>query len=401
MPTVLKSGSQVRVGKNVNAEYSVTVDYNGSPTLHVEEKLDATKTKWTYDISIDSGATCNPSGTGEGKPTSITAQSPTAGTYTITAKYYVTFTIDTPVKDSNGNYVYNSDGTQQFTTRTDGPHSGSGSATLNVKDGKFKIRLQPASTHEFPGRSYTKFGVGETGAIVVEKENASDPYTPVFQEATSSDPFSFTLDGGTGPGYTAASQKGSSTISVWATINGQREGPETLGVEVLEPSGIVMKHVASYDTQNAKGMALTSHLRPTTVSFKAVEIIELECPASQGSTNLQPHKRWTSGWAAVGDGNTQTGALVKGPNSANSTCNEFHDFAGVSGTDLHRAPEGKTIWDIPWHYRMNGNSGDGKKFTTVRQVLEIKFTEGLLRFKNIYVTKQNEGPVTFMTLTVQ
>jgi hypothetical protein len=79
----------------------------------------------------------------------------------------LTFTIKTPQKDAQGNYVYDANGNQLFTTRSDCPYTGSGSATLSVKNGKFKIRLEPddkckeTATNK---RSRTRFGLGETGS---------------------------------------------------------------------------------------------------------------------------------------------------------------------------------------------------------------------------------------------
>ncbi|MDR1382584.1 MAG: hypothetical protein LBJ67_01860 [Planctomycetaceae bacterium] len=80
--------------------------------LHAEESLQSTQ--WTYTVSAGFDVIYSPI-SGNGSSVTMTAKSTEAGTYTMTVTFDVTFTIKTPQKDSNGNYVY-SNGIQQFTT---------------------------------------------------------------------------------------------------------------------------------------------------------------------------------------------------------------------------------------------------------------------------------------------
>jgi hypothetical protein len=319
----------------------------------------------------------------------ITAKHANAGTYTITATFNVTFTIKTPQKDSQGNYQYDSNGNQLFTTRTDGPYTGSGSGMLNVKEGKFNVKLQPSSLHQFSGRSYIKFGVGETGTIVVEKENASDPYVPVFEKAESTNLVDFKLNNNnTGPGYIAGVKNGSSVIKVWAKINGTIEGPESIGVSVLQPKTIKFikidenrKKDGTMLSSNEAGAAFRAMIRvlPSEVSFVGITIGEEGCgptvPPPTGAfniylgTGLENHTPW-SHVIPQNFANPLNSNQIELSNNANEGCFAGYDCAYWNMPLASANPSGEFIWDIQWIYKVGNHKGN---ITTIRQrdVLDV------------------------------
>jgi hypothetical protein len=200
----------------------------------------------------------------------------------------LTFTIKTPQKDAQGNYQYDSNGNQLFTTRTDGPYTGSGSATLNVRNGKFEVKIKPEDNFPlFSGDTHgyrNKLGIGEDAAILVFPEAGSED-TVEFYTATSSD---FWISG---TSFEAGSIAKQGTIYVYACINGSTEpdGPETIGITVVEPQGVRQVKLTPVVTGNgwivpipnpdkklylpnycSVAMCVVSYLNPTDVSFNKI-----------------------------------------------------------------------------------------------------------------------------------
>ncbi|MDR0610769.1 MAG: hypothetical protein LBG58_11710, partial [Planctomycetaceae bacterium] len=124
----------------------------------------------------------------------------------ITVTFSLTFTIKTPQKNAQGNYQYDSNGNQLFTTRTDGPYTGSGSATLTVRNGKFEVKIKPdVLIPQYTGDSdgyRNKLGIGEAATILVSFHNVT------FQERECI---------GIGEGYFQGEQDEHHTILNWST----------------------------------------------------------------------------------------------------------------------------------------------------------------------------------------
>ncbi|MDR1384488.1 MAG: hypothetical protein LBJ67_11700 [Planctomycetaceae bacterium] len=356
---------QARVGKNVNATYSATANYNGNPVLHAEESLQSTQ--WTYTVSAGSDVIYSPS-SGNGSSVTMTAKSTEAGTYTMTATFDVTFTIKTPQKDSNGNYVY-SNGVQQFTTRTDGPYTGSGSATLNVKDGKFEVKIKPSVLiPQYSGDTNgyrNKLGIGEeTATILVFPEEDSED-TVVFYTATSSD---FSVSGAS---FDAGAFAKQGTISVYANINGNPEpdGPETIGVTIVEPGGAGMVNLQKKPHPNPPqnpgdayapfvGMETKAYFLPNDVSFSRVEIQEGNIPSSREGyfKQLYPngYDHPEGDWFGISH------------NPIGPYYNEDIATDNVGGGPFYQPPtfeDGSYFqWDIPWFYRVVGHAKSLDKY---------------------------------------
>jgi hypothetical protein len=272
-----------RVGKNVDAIYSVTAGYNGQPTLHAEEKI--TATAWTYTVSPVTDVTISPT-SGNGSSATITAKSVEAGTYGIAVTFEVKFTIT----------KYKADGTVD-STRIDGPYTGSGTFTLSVKNGKFNVFIEPKDM--FIGQRNT-LGIGEPAKVVVEKENVYDP--PVEFDSMEAYENGNTLINVSNSNFVAGYDSGIAKIKVWAKINGVKE-PETIGVSVIEPSGVTFEKVEKIPDPNPTlpqvafaGFRANVYFLPSSVSFLNIEFNEGECPTQLDTgkyfsklRNLLPH----------------------------------------------------------------------------------------------------------------
>jgi hypothetical protein len=354
---------QVRVGKNVNATYSATAGYNGQPTLHAEEEV--TGESWTFSVSSSADVNYNPN-SGNGNSVTVTASSAKAGTYTITVTFSLTFTIKTPQKDTQGNYVYDVNNNQLFTTRSDGPYSGSGSATLNVKDGKFEVKIKPnVLIPQYVGDTdgyRNKLGIGEDATLFVFPEEGSED-TVVFHTATSSD---FWISGASFEAGPIAKQ---GTISVLACINGSAEpdGPETIGISVVEPggAGIVQEphsniwHIHNTGSVGFLGMI---YITPDDVSFHNVTFQERECIGIgmgyfQGEQDEHhPGTSWLSCIVGI-DTTINKRNVLSARDTIQSNVNTRIPYT-----------DGTFTWSIPWRFKYNWYE---KNFTIVNQVETI------------------------------
>jgi hypothetical protein len=393
----------VRVGKNIDATYLATASYNGQPTLYHEETIQSTN--WTYTVSADAGVVYSPTQSGTGNSVTVTAKSAAAGTYTITVTFSLTFTIKTPQKDAQGNYVYDVNNNQLFTTRSDGPYSGSGSATLNVKEGKFKVAIEP--TDLFRGRRNT-LGIGEPAKVVVEKENPSDPsvafhsmevYENTNSEGASTNTNSAdasTLINISAPSFKAGHYNGIAKIKVWATINNVKEGPETIGVSVIEPNGVKMINVQKIPDPRPDNPSLASvgfhakvYLLPNTVSFLYVEINEGECPTERDQ-NKYFSKYRAAGFPIIYTPDKhdecekvgfQAGPSIEKHNESMAT-DEVRSGTCPS-PPIPKAPPFESgsfyQWNIPWYYRVQDQPKNENKKFIVNQRVDMLNNQGHLK----------------------
>ncbi len=346
---------QPRVGKNIAATYSASASYNGTPTLHDEEEV--TGEAWTHTVTASSSdVNYSPTGEQSGNAVGISASSAKAGTYTISVTFSVTFTIKTPVKDSNGNYQYNSDGTQQFTTRTNGPYSGSGSATLNVKNGKFEVKIKPNDLIEqFAGDTNgyrNKVGIGETINVCVFPETGTS-------DSVSFDHVVFNQIQYSQTNFKADDFPGTLALDVYAKVNGFLEGPESIGVTVIEPSGagLVRKigsgvgHTHNTGSVSFYGMC---YLTPGDVSFAAVSVYEDTCPST------------TTGYYTLRYGTPGPVHPLGSANPCDHNIDPYANRRNVFGqdnisSDPHHATqqlpfsEGTFTWTIPWIFQCGTN----------------------------------------------
>jgi hypothetical protein len=353
------SGVETRVGKNVDATYSATAGYNGQPTLHAEEKI--TATTWTYTVSPVNDVTISPT-SGSGSSASITAKSAEAGAYAITVTFEVKFTIT----------KYKEDETVD-STRTE-EYTGSGSATLNVKDGKFKVFIKPDDNFPLYAGDMdgyrNKLGVGEDANIIVEKEDGSAD-TVTFDYATPACSPSITINGSA---IVAGNNSGSEIIQVYAVVNGVTEGPESIGVTVVEPNGIKYKEILRYRnldftspnfppiSPSVRGACFIADMfvTPTDVSFIGVSVGEDTCHSQrEGSLENLPPEEHPSWYFDCTGGNMANGCRV----GVIGNVDQVGFYSYLPGGD------GLKIWDIPWSYK-TATMTDRKVFLTIRQRME-------------------------------
>jgi hypothetical protein len=338
-PTNSTTGEIItQVGKGVNATYTATAGYNGQTTLNVEEEI--TNTVWSYTVDTDSGVVYSPQ-SGTGNSVTVTAKNTVAGTYSITVTFDITFTIKTPVKDSNGNYVYNN-GVQQFTTRTDGPYTESGAAPLNVTNGQLKITLIPSDNFS-PQRSYTTFGLGETGTINVESVPSGQQVTVTYTK--SSDETVCIAEIGA---FTIKRNPGSATITVKAKIgNSTVEEVETYGVAAIAPTGAYQKVESTNplfpSNQVGASYLAETYLLPKYVSFKKLVVRE-------GTTNAVA----TGSLASYNGLRHPVGKYVPiGNGNINDGCKKSESLDIISFYEdlpLDTA-KGTFLWKIPQEYK--------------------------------------------------
>ncbi|MDR2641228.1 MAG: hypothetical protein LBC74_00375, partial [Planctomycetaceae bacterium] len=371
---------QARVGKNVNATYSATARYNGQPTLNREDTIQSTK--WTYSVSSDNKVVYNPK-SGSSDSVMVAAKSAEAGTYTIAFTFEVTFTIKKPVVDGQGKYQYDSNGNQKFDTYTKS-YFGYGSEMLNVKDGRFKVEIKPKEL--FRGRRNI-LGIGELAKVVIDKETPNDPAVEFYYmdvEENINDEGSATLIGINGPDFQAGHYKGTAKIKVWAKINGVKEEKyETIGVSVIEPSGIFMEKLLSISNTSTKGVLVgfrwQTYILPNTVSFSNVEFKEGTCPSETDKDKYwskvfprgceHPESGWTRLFRGITpDKHNQLNSLDK---VGSGVCSQPPKYCAGSFFE----------WDIPWFYRVKGAPENKDKKFIVKHRIDMTNDQGHMTVK--------------------
>lgn len=190
---------------------------------------------------------------------------------------------------------------------------------------------------------------------------------PNAGEWTASGGSPTTLASGTTFDWTAPNRAATVTIKLKVCDN-----ESSIDMNVIEPDGITATKNSeiSYPagTQGA-GMTLTFNYHPMNASFGNVESKEVSGPATNiwgyFKDNFAPADLWhDSGdtFYAIGQDNRDTAT----------------DTAAFSGLP---APwkEGGFEWEIPNHFRVIGEGGDGKEFTIVVQIFSILDTSGRSR----------------------
>ncbi|MEQ8997202.1 MAG: DUF4157 domain-containing protein [Coleofasciculus sp. B1-GNL1-01] len=148
----------------------------------------------------------------------------------------------------------------------------------------------------------------------------------------------------------------------------------SVSMNVIEPNGITGTKT-SEDTYPAgtqgAGMRLNFNFHPKKVSFGNAFIKEIPGPATNISGYFKPYP---------------PASLYHHPNpnfvpiAQDNTLGTLRDHAAFSG---HPAPwkKGGFKWDIPNHFRVKGEGGNGKKFTTVTQAFSISGSDGTSKVK--------------------
>ncbi|MEQ9670400.1 eCIS core domain-containing protein [Coleofasciculus sp. G2-EDA-02] len=153
----------------------------------------------------------------------------------------------------------------------------------------------------------------------------------------------------------------------------------SVSMNVIEPNGITGTKTSEdpypAGTQGA-GMRLNFNFHPKKVSFGNAFILEIPGPATSISGYFKSYR---------------AASLYHHPNpdfvpiAQDNTLGAIRDQAAFSG---YPAPwkKGGFKWDIPNHFRVKGEGGNGKKFTTVTQAFSISGSDGTSK-----VTKAGES----------
>jgi hypothetical protein len=166
---------------------------------------------------------------------------------------------------------------QQFAERTDGPYTGSGSATLNVKAGFFEIKIG-AFDDKVNGnyvRYRNKLGIAEKALVILFPENEDDLVEfSRIDKGTNKNRKNRNLLFGGNLTIDAGNYSGSTVVKVWAKVNGEEEGPESISVTVVEPSSVRIEKIEGskihVNGQASVGFWGITYIYPGNVSFKNI-----------------------------------------------------------------------------------------------------------------------------------
>jgi hypothetical protein len=142
---------KIQFNKYENATFRISCGYNGYPILNEEERI--TKEDWSYSIAYVAGIDCYPM-SGNSDTATITVSGSKEDAHIIPVTMKVKFTI-TKYRQSGG-----------IESTREESYSKNGFIAANITPGKLKIELIPQVV--FKNRSYTTFGIKETGNINVK-----------------------------------------------------------------------------------------------------------------------------------------------------------------------------------------------------------------------------------------
>jgi hypothetical protein len=247
--------------------------------------------------------------------------------------------------------------------------TGSGSGPVQTYDwtakakyelaGEFQVEIKPEDN--FNGNR-SKLGIGEPAEVVVMPPEG-ETYEVIFDsmEIIGNNRMNLsTLNWNhTGNNFVAGDYKGEATIKVWAKVNGEKKGPKTIQVSVLEPTGVkfvkkesklttdvqvnLPNYAASVDAYKFV-IRCWCYIEPQTVSFFAIKVRERQSIGiATGSqipwTNfVHPEWQYTLG---IFKNKEKLGNLVNG---GDKECDE----AGFARPWRQRL--GDITYSIPWQY---------------------------------------------------
>jgi hypothetical protein len=267
------------------------------------------------------------------------------------------------------------------TTRDATPRAPSRYYDCAVSAGKYLLLSQVSCIP--PGNTNldrTTLGVGENVSVYF---NPQPPVGVVWTATAGS-----LAGGGNLVVLTAPGAAGDATVT--ATV---RSAKLSIDFSVLEPTGFDHADITSTFSYgvgvSGAGMHLNVYLAPTTVSFNAVQILEVGQPASDISGYFtQP------GHAPLGHGSAQ-GANVWQPVQCDNQIGNGFDNAAYSGMPGPWTPGGGFKWHIPVLWKVG--SGSSHSLTSWDQVFSLqpdgtftvsKFGHSVTRTINDAITTQ-------------
>jgi hypothetical protein len=270
-PTDSSFNVKLQFGTAEQGTYRISGGYNGTPILHSEETI--IKTSWTYKITPNNDVNCSPQ-EGTSAIAIITASSSKVGIHTVTITMKVEFTIEKNVPGG------------QTTTRTE-TYSKDGSIIVNITSGKLKVIIDPSD--DFRGRSYTNFGISESGGIKIEYVDAQhlEPQDPSVE---SSDRNICRINGTMN--FQMRGKSGTLTLRAKAKDpnDNKKELEEVVAVQVVSPNAItISKNYNASLPNNEVGAGFNAKyfLLPRNVSFASAYLKEIETasPIQMGIIN--------------------------------------------------------------------------------------------------------------------
>lgn len=221
-----------------------------------------------------------------------------------------------------------------------------------------KIAVETAEAAEAGGRARTTVGVGEEATFTEEGDH---PWT-IGKEAK-----------GAGPSATwqAPGTEGSVNVT---------HGDSNLTMDVVEPKSVHAEivgvvppefYAAQKPPRIGLGMALAMVNPPKNVSFANAEV--REGVGDGEATGVWDEPRYSQlGGGVTHRPNREFARLSKagGKHPANSTPDEAAALLFPDGGLSERA--GTLKWEIPYHFRVAGDDGEGKQYATVSQSQELK-----------------------------
>jgi len=204
-------------------------------------------------------------------------------------------------------------------------------------------------TPENTGKNRKRVGVGEK---VTFTGSASGDWT-----ATEGQPNAQAAS----PTFVWVAPNRAASVTIMLKV-GEREKTETM--EVIEPDsirGVKNDELAYPAGQQGAGMHLNFNLQPRNVSFANIETKEVSGPAS-GISGYFANYPAANLWHNSGD--------TFFPIGRDNALSGAQDTAAFNGWPQPWS-KGGFEWRIPNHFRVRGEGGDGKQYTTVTQAFSI------------------------------
>jgi hypothetical protein len=218
------------------------------------------------------------------------------------------------------------------------------------------VQLDSTTVATIPSnRKRTTLGVGEQVTLTLSPSSAS----PVsWWLAPSFGAGSLSASTGSTVTFTAGDTSADPTIYVMVGDSTSHQAECIQPFTVIPPSGVQFTKLSERHEQwtCSAGFHAQVTILPTMVSFYRTQISEMSCypSAAQGCYALMSndqHPRWSSWYTPSQDNRLSTSVdyvfsnIVRYPYSA-----------------------GLFVWNIPWNYRVIGNSSDGYSFTYLDHV---------------------------------
>ena len=196
----------------------------------------------------------------------------------------------------------------------------------------------------------------------------------------------FTAPGGQAGAWTASAGRattGSGTTFRWIAPSQPTDATITFGggtsvtMRVIAPTGVRFRRIRNLNSiyapnQAGAAMGLEIDILPHAVSFGAIYFKELGSGSDGAAHDVTGYFATSFGAAQLRHDASPQWTDILDTNRTNTGAN-IGDTAGVRpGTYVQPWSNGGYAWHIPYAYRVQGESGEGHRFTTVTQTFRIR-----------------------------